>query len=143
MPKSTACIQGLLLLLFNATTFADLAENDTTSPAANLYASLHTATPAVAGTQTTNEIGYTSYDRVAVARTSGGWALTTDHVNPVAAITFPAGTGGAGTATYFAVGVNDFPTAGVVLYFGTVTPNIICGDGITPSLSTASSITEA
>ena len=59
MSKSNALENALLELLFKATTFADIAENDTTSPAANLYFSLHTSDPGEAGSQTTNEISYT------------------------------------------------------------------------------------
>lgn len=141
MSKSNTCENSLLLLLFNATTFADLAENDTTSPATNLYVSLHTADPGETGTQATNEIAYTSYARVAVARTAGGWTVTANSVSPAANIDFPAGTGGSGTATHFGVGVGA-SGATVLLYSGTVTPNIVCGSGITPRLTTASAITE-
>ncbi len=62
-------------------------------------------------------------------------------MNPVAAITFPAGTGGSGTATHFAVGT-DITGTGKILYSGTCTPNIVMGSGITPELSTATAITE-
>lgn len=141
MSKTNTCENSLLLLLFNATTFADLAENDTTSPATNLYVSLHTADPGEAGVQNTNEIAYTSYARVAVARTSGGWTVTANSVVPAATISFPAGTGGSGTATHFGVGVAS-SGATVLLYKGTVTPNIVCGSGITPQLTVATAITE-
>lgn len=141
MSKSNTCENSLLLLLFNATTFADLAENDTTSPATNLYVSLHTADPGEAGNQSTNEIAYTSYARVAVARTGSGWTVTGNSVSPAANIDFPAGTGGSGTATHFGVGVGA-SGATVLLYSGTVTPNIVCGSGVTPRLTTASAITE-
>jgi hypothetical protein len=141
MSKGNTFENDWLKLIFNATAIADLAENDTSSPATNLYVSLHTSDPGEAGDQTTNEIAYTSYARVAVARTTGGWTVTNNSVSPVAAITFPAGTGGSGTATHFAVGTAS-SGAGKLLYSGTVTPNIVCGDGVTPSLTTASTITE-
>jgi len=141
MSKSNSFENSMLKLIFNATAIADLAENDATSPATNLYVSLHTSDPGEAGDQTTNEIAYTSYARVAVARTTGGWTVTNNSVSPVAAISFPAGTGGSGTATHFGVGVAS-SGAGVLLYSGTVTPNIVCGNGITPQLTTASTITE-
>lgn len=41
----------------------------------SLYVSLHTADPGVGGDQSTNEATYTSYARVAVARTTGGWTI--------------------------------------------------------------------
>jgi hypothetical protein len=139
--KGTTFSNDLLLLIFQGTAIADIAENDSTSPLTNLFVSLHTADPAAAGTQTTSEITYTSYARVAVARTSGGWTVTSNSVSPAATIAFPAGTGGAGTATHGMVGTAT-SGAGKQLYRGTVTPNIVTGDGITPQLTTASAITE-
>lgn len=142
--KSDYLEAGLLNLLFNATTLANIAINATSSPLTNLYVSLHTADPTDAGSQTSSEIAYTSYARVAVARTSGGWTVSgtsPTSVSPAATISFPAGTGGSGTATHFAVGTAS-SGAGNLLYAGTVTPNIVCGSGITPQLTTASTITE-
>lgn len=141
MSKSNTFENDMLKLFFNATAIADLAENDTSSPATNLYVSLHSSDPGEAGSQTTNEVAYTSYARVAVARTSGGWTVTTNSVSPAAAITFPACTGGTATATHFGVGVAS-SGAGYLLYSGTVTPNISISSGVTPELTTASAITE-
>jgi len=141
MSKSNVFENDFLKLIFNATAIANIADNTATSPLANLYVSLHTADPGEAGNQSTNEIAYTSYARVAVARTSGGWTVTGNSVSPVADINFPAGTGGAGTATHFGVGT---AASGIdkLLYSGTITPNIITGAGITPQLTQSSSITE-
>jgi len=72
MSKSNAFENSLLKLIFNATAIANLADNAATSPLTNLYVSLHTADPGEAGDQSTNEVSYTSYARVAVARTTGG-----------------------------------------------------------------------
>jgi len=141
MSKSNTFENDMLKLFFNATAIADLAENDTTSPATNLYVSLHSSDPGEAGSQTTNEVAYTSYARVAVARTSGGWTVTANSVSPAAAITFPACTGSTATATHFGVGVSS-SGAGYLLYSGTVTPNISISSGVTPELTTASAITE-
>lgn len=141
MSKSNVFENDFLKLIFNATAIANIADNAGISPLTNLYVSLHTADPGEAGDQTTNEIAYTSYARVAVARNSGGFVVTDNSVSPAAAINFPAGTGGAGTATHFGIGTAS-SGAGKLLYRGTVTPNIVCGNGITPQLTTASTITE-
>lgn len=141
MSKSNVFENDLLKLIFNGTAIADIADNDATSPLTNLYVSLHTADPGEAGNQSTSEIAYTSYARVAVARNSGGFVVTDNSVSPAAAINFPAGTGGAGTATHFGIGTAS-SGEGKLLYSGTVTPNIVCGNGITPQLTTASTITE-
>lgn len=141
MSKGNTFENDLLKLIFNATAIANMADNAATSPLTNLYVSLHTSDPGEAGDQTTNEVTYTSYARVAVARTSGGWTVTNNSVSPAANIDFPAGTGGSGTATHFAVGTAS-SGAGKLLYSGTVTPNIVTGNGVTPRLTTASAITE-
>jgi hypothetical protein len=141
MSKSNVYENDLLKLIFNATAIGNIADNAATSPLTNLYVSLHTADPGEDGDQSTNEIAYTSYARVAVARTSGGWTVTANSVSPAAAINFPAGTGGTGTATHFGVGT-DASGTGKLLYSGTITPSIICGNGITPQISVASTITE-
>lgn len=130
----------LLLLIFNATAIANIADNAASSPLTNLSYALHTADPGEAGNQSTSEIAYTSYARVSVARTSGGHTVTANSVSPAATISFPAGTGGSGTAAYFSVG----PTGGgttKILFSGTVTPNVVCGSGVTPQLTTATAIT--
>lgn len=142
MSKGDTFENDWLKLVFNATAIANIADNAATSPLTNLYVSLHTADPGEAGSQTTNECAYTSYDRVTVARTSGGWTVTANSVSPAAAITFPAATGGTETATHFAVGTTAHPSAGKVLYSGTVTPNISISNGVTPELTTATAITE-
>ena len=141
MSKGDTFENDWLRLIFNATAIANIADNAATSPLTSLYVSLHTADPGEAGNQTTSEATYTGYARVAVARTTGGWTVTTNSVSPVATISFPAGTGGSGTVTHFAVGTAS-SGAGKLLYSGTVTPNIVTGNGVTPQLTTASTITE-
>ena len=140
MSISNTFENDLLKLIFNATAIANVADNAATTPLTNLQYSLHTADPGEAGDQTTSEATYTSYARVAVARTSGGHTVTNNSVSPVANIDFPAGTGGTGTATHFAVGSAASGT-GKILFSGTVTPNIVTGNGVTPRLTTASTIT--
>lgn len=142
MSKGNTFENDLLKLIFNATAIANLADNAATSPLTNLYVSLHTADPGEAGDQTTSEISYTGYARVAVARTSGGWTVTNNSVSPVATIAFgqmTAGTGG--TATYWAVGTAS-SGAGKILYSGAISPTITVNNGVTPQLTTASTVTE-
>lgn len=141
MSKGNTFENDWLKLVFNATAIANLADNAATAPLTSLYVALHIADPGEAGDQTTSEAAYTGYARVAVARTTGGWTVTNNSVSPVADITFPAGTGGTGTATHFSVGVAA-SGASKILYKGTVTPNIVMGSGVTPKLTTASTVTE-
>lgn len=142
MSKGNTFENDLLKLIFNGTAIANLADDAGTSPLGNLYVSLHTADPGEAGDQTTNECAYSTYARQAVARTSGGWTVTANSVSPVADISFPAGASGdSETATHFAVGT-DASGAGKILYSGTLAPNIAIAEGVTPKVTTASTITE-
>lgn len=144
MGKSTATSNGWLNLLFNATAIANIADNALSSPATVLYVALHTADPGAAGTQSTNEVTYTSYARVSVARTSGAWTPSTAaSTSPVANITFPAGTGGSGTATYWSIGMSNTGVAGIIRYSGPISPSIVTGNGVQPILTSASTITES
>lgn len=143
MSKSNAFETDLLALFFNATPIADLADDDQSTPATNLYVSLHTGNPDEAGTQATSEATYGSYARVAVARTSGGWTISGDTVTPVAEIAFPQASSGSETITHFGIGTNPTATqAGYLMYSGTVTPNIAVSSGVTPRLTTATQIIE-
>lgn len=142
MAKGSTFDNQLLALIFNATTITSIAQNASTSPLTNLYVSLHTADPTASGNQTSSEVAYTGYARVAVARTTGGWSVSGSSVTPVAAIQFPAGTGGTGTVTNFAIGTASSGT-GEILYTGTVSPSIVCGNGVTPILTTATTVTES
>ena len=141
MSKGNTFENDWLKLIFNATAIANIADNAASAPLTNLYASLHTGDPGEAGDQTTSEATYTSYARVAVARTTGGWTVTNNSVSPVSDITFPQATGGTNTITHFAVGTAA-SGAGKILYKGTVTPNISVSSGVTPRLTTASTVTE-
>ena len=140
MSISNTTESAILVLVFNATAWGNYADNAATSPQTNIHVGLQTADPADAGTMSTSETTYTSYARVNVARTSGGWTETSGSVSPVANIDFPAGTGGSGTVTHFSTGKTGGGAA-AILWSGTVSPNIVTGNGISPRLSTASTIT--
>jgi hypothetical protein len=143
MGKSTTTSNNILKLIFNATAWANVADNAATSPLTNLFVALHTADPGAGGTQSTSETTYTSYARATVARTTGGWTdSSAASTSPVATISLPAATGGTATITHFSVGVAS-SGATAILYSGTVTPNISVTTGVTPQLSTGSTITEA
>lgn len=139
MSKSDAFENSFLKLIFNAVAIADIAEDDTSSPATTLTVALHTADPGEAGDMADSEATYTSYARQTVNRTGAGWVVTGNSVSPAAVIDFAVATGGSETITHFSVGsgVSDD-----LMYSGTVTPNIAVVSGVLPRLSTASTITE-
>jgi hypothetical protein len=115
---------ALLKLLFTAVNWANIADNTATSPATNLYVSLHNADPGEAGSQTTSETAYTNYARQAVARTSGGWTVSgTDPTQVVnaATITFAQCGVTGDTITHWGIGTL-VSGAGVLLASGPVGP---------------------
>lgn len=139
MSKSDAWENQLLALLFNNTPVAlvgDAAGLPGSAVAGSLYLSLHTADPGEAGTQLTNEIAYIGYARVAVPRTTAGFTVLNNAVRLTTARNFPTGTGGTGTANTFGIGASA-TGAGKLLYSGTLTPFIICGNGVTPQITAA------
>lgn len=131
---------AFMLLVFNATAWANYADNASSSPQTNVHVALSTADPGDSGTMSTSETTYTSYARVNVARTGVGWTVTANSVSPAANIDFAAGTGGSGTVTNFSTGKTGGGTV-AFLFTGTVTPNIVTGNGVTPRLTTASTQT--
>ncbi len=145
--KADTWENALLLLVFNNTNVANVGDATGlrgSSTAGSLYLSLHTADPGETGTQVTSEITYTSYVRKAVARASGagGFTVTANGVALTDALTsWAQGTGGSGTATHFGVGLIS-SGAGNLLYSGTLTPNIVTGNLITPQITSATFLTE-
>ena len=135
MPKSTATCNSVLALIFNATAWADIAENDSSSPLANLYVSLHTADPGVGNNQTTNETSYTNYARVAVARTTSGWDAPSGGATANAALIQFAQCGVTGaTITHVAIGTAS-GGSGTVLYAGALSSSLAVANGIQPQFA--------
>ena len=148
MSKSNTWESDLLLLVFNNTTASNIGDATGlvgSSTAGSLYVSLHTADPGETGAQNTSEATYTSYARVAVARTSGGWTISgtapTQAAN-TATVSFPQCTGGSNTITHIGVGTAS-SGAGKLLYSGALTSSLAVSNNITPSFSAgALAITE-
>jgi hypothetical protein len=137
---SNAMETAVLKLIFQAVAWANYADNAAGTPETNIVISLHTADPGEAGTGTSNETAYTSYARTNVARTTGGWTETTGSISPAATISFPQCTGGTSTISHFAAGKSG-GGASALLYRGDVTPNISAANGVTPQLTTSTTIT--
>jgi len=145
MSKGNVFASDIMKLIFNATAIADLAENDTTSPATTLTVALHTSDPGEAGTQSTNETAYTNYARQTVARSGAGWTVAGSDpdpasVSPAANIDFPeCGATPGGAITHWSIGTG---VSNKLLYSGTVSPNITMAQGVIPRIKTTSTITE-
>jgi hypothetical protein len=144
MSKSNTFENDLLLLIFNNTNISlvgDATGLRGSSAAGSLYLALHTADPGEAGDQTTSEATYTGYARVPVARTTAGFTVSGNAASLAAAVDFPAGTGGSGTATHVSIGTSS-SGAGKVLYKGALSPSIVTGNGVTPRVNAGQVVTE-
>lgn len=135
MGKGTTFSNDLLALIFNAASIADLAQNDGSGPATDLYVSFHTSSPGAAGNQSTNETSYTNYARVAVPRTTSGWtAPSAGATENVGLVQFPqCGVTGA-TLTHVGIGTAS-SGAGKLLYFGALNASLSVSSGIQPQFS--------
>lgn len=141
MSISDTTENAILNAIFRAVAWANYLDNAATSPETNIAMALHTADPGDAGTMQTSEAAYTSYARVNVARTTGGWtAAAGGSISPAAAVNFPVGTGGTGTGTHFSSGKTGGGAA-AILWSGTITPNVAFGNGVQPQMTTATTIT--
>jgi len=104
--------------------------------AGSLYVALHTGDPGEAGDQTTSESAYTSYARVAVARSGAGWTVSGAQVSNTAQVQFPTCTGSTSTVTYFSVGYNA-SGASTILMSGALSSSLAISNGITPLFAAA------
>ena len=139
MSMSNASETNLLLLLFNNTDWANVGDASglqNSATAGSFYVALHSSDPADAGNQTTNEVSYTGYARVAVARTAGGWTVSGAQVSNTATVQFGECTAGSATATHFSVGLLS-SGAGDILYSGALSASRAISAGITPLFNPA------
>lgn len=137
MSATNAFETALLNLYFTNTDHAnvgDAAGLQNSAAAGSFYISLHTADPTETGTQTSSEATYTSYARVAVARSGAGWTVSGNNVSNAAAINFPACTGGTNTITHFGIG-SDASGAGNLFFKGALSASLAVSSGITPSFA--------
>ena len=105
------------------------------SAAGNLYIALHTGDPGEAGDQSTNEADYTSYARVAVARSAGGWTVAGNNVSNAAEIAFPEKTGGDDDiVTHFSIG-KESSGATDIIGSGALDASRTIRDGDTPTFA--------
>ena len=148
MSKCNTFENDLLLLIFNNTNISNVGDATGlrgSSTAGSLYVALHTADPGEGGSQTTNEISYTGYARVAVARSGSGFTVTGNSVSPASNVTFGQRTDvGSSTATWVSIGT-DSSGAGKILYRGQITTpsgGIVVSHLVTPTLTTSSTVTE-
>jgi hypothetical protein len=137
MSKSNTFENDLLQLIFNNVDIADIGDAgglQNSATAGSLYIALHTGDPGEAGTATTNECAYTSYARVAVARSGAGWTVATNTSTNAALIQFPECTGGSETITHVSITVSS-SGASKILYSGALTASRSVSSGIQPQFA--------
>lgn len=137
MSATNAFETALLSLIFenaNAANIGDATGLRGSTTAGSFYISLHTADPGETGDQATSEAAYTSYARVAVARSAAGWTVSGNSVSNDAAVSFPACTGSTATCTHFGIGT-DASGVGNLLLSGTLGSPLAVSTGITPSFA--------
>lgn len=137
MSASNTFENDLLKLILQNIAIALIGDASGLQPSAvagSLYVSLHTADPGEAGDQTSNESAYTSYARVAVARSAAGWTVTGNAAENTAAITFPQCTGGSSTVTHFGIGTAS-SGAGKLLLSGALSASLAISNGIRPEFA--------
>lgn len=139
MGISNVTENNLLNLVFSAQAWSGYADNTVTTPETHIDVALHTGDPGDTGDMSTNEVSYTGYTRVGVAR-SNGWTIATEgSISPAMQIDFPTGTGGGGEITYFSTGkTGGGPTP--ILWTGSVTPSMQSGADVSPHLTLATTI---
>lgn len=98
----------------------------------NYFVALFTSDPGETGS-VAGEATYTSYARVAVALTSGGWTVSGSSVSNTAAVTFPAATGGSSTVSHF--GIMTALTGGTMQRYGALTSSLAITSGVTPEFA--------
>ena len=134
MSMSNAAETALLNLLFNNTDWAnigDAAGLQNSATAGSFYVRLHTADPGETGTGSTNEVAYTGYAPVAVARSVGGFTVSGNQVSNTATVQFGECTAGSATATHFSV-CDGSVGAAVIIYSGALSASRAISSGITP-----------
>ncbi len=138
MSLSNAAEASILDLIFNNTAYANVGDASGLQPsgsAGSFYIALHTADPGETGTGTTSEATYTSYARVAVARSGAGFtrsATAPTQVANTAAVTFPTCSGGSNTITHFSITLAS-SGASALVGSGALTSSLAVSTGANPT----------
>ena len=137
MSKSNTFENDLLQLIFNNVDIADIGDASglqNSATAGSLYIALHTADPGEAGTAATSESAYGSYARQAVARSAGGWTVSTNTASNTSLIQFPECTSGSETITHVSI-TTAVSGSSKILYSGALTASRSVSSGIQPQFA--------
>ena len=137
MSKTNTFETDILALIFTNVACPSLGDSAGLQPAAvdgSLWIGLWAADPTDAGLMT-GEASYGGYARVNVARTAAAWDVSNGVAANLNAITFPAATGGATTATHFGIMADASLVNSYMFYAGALTGSLAITSGITPQFA--------
>jgi hypothetical protein len=140
--KGSAFDNDLLKLIFNGVAIANIADNAASAPLTFLQMALHTADPGAGGNQSNSEAAYGGYSRMAVARTTSGFTVVGNSCTLANNVVFPTATGGSETESWSSIGVAS-SGASKILYRGPITPALSVSTGVSPQLTTGTTVTES
>jgi hypothetical protein len=129
--SAEAALLDLLFLNVDWANVGDASGLQNSATAGSFYVRLHSSDPGEGGTGDTNEISYTGYAPVAVARTSGGWTRSVSTISNTATVQFGECTAGSATATHFSVCVGSGAGAQIIVS-GSLSASRSISAGITP-----------
>jgi len=125
-------ILSLYLTNVDAANIGDATGLRGSTTAGSVFVSLHTADPGETGDQTTSESAYTNYARVAVARSTAGWTVTSGVGDNDSVITFPQCGVTGSTITHFGLGS---ATSGAGSRDMNGTASLVVSQNITPQFA--------
>lgn len=134
MSMSNAAEAALLDLLFLNTDWANIGDAGGLQGSAapgSFFVALHASDPGEAGDQTSGEVSYTGYARVAVARSGSGWSRSGSTISNASTVQFGECTAGSATATHFSIGSGS-SGAGQIIVSGALAATRAISAGITP-----------
>jgi hypothetical protein len=142
MPKGTSTCNNILALIYNATPWANIADNAASSPISAIFMALATASYSAASNMGSNETVYTNYVRQSVSRNTGGWtAPSGGATSNVVAVEYPQC--GATGATITSAATGKASGASEIFHFGDLNSPIAVSNQIQPRFPVGSiTITE-
>jgi len=124
---SNATESAVLKLLFQNSNWANIGDATGirgSSTAGNLYLSLHTSDPGKTGNQSTNEISYTGYSRLAIPRTTSDWSESSGTISNLKDLLFPVCTAvDTPIATFVGIGGSSSGT-GILVASGSLSVSV-------------------
>ncbi len=134
MAKSAVFKTGILKLIYQNIALANIGNGAGLQPsgaAGSFYIALYEDDPTESDSGT--ESTYTSYARIAVARSAGGWTVTANVLTNAALITFPTSTGGTSTVTH--VGIHTDVAAGDLVDYGALSVSVLIEEDDIPKFA--------